>query len=312
MNISVCISATRPDTVGAAVRSIVNQTYPDWELIVVAQGPAAESITESVRRALDGREGRVITQSGRGVSRARNAAVAAADGELIAMADDDCEASPEWLVALVARFRASPRAGLVAGTLLAPPKARRSLGNCPASLPGDVLYEPAKAGHLPPPGFTLIGASFAFTRSTAEAVGPFDELLGPGARFPVAEEQDFLYRAVELGIVMRTAPEAVVRHTYGWRYGMRELWGHQRNYARGTGGFAAKLTLLGDPHGEWQLQEHRRIAALEWRKERSPAKLATKMRRCYHFSSGYRECLATCKVDGRGLLRERAMRLREH
>jgi glycosyltransferase involved in cell wall biosynthesis len=292
------------------VRSIVNQTYEDWELVVVAQGSAVAGITEAVRDALGGREGRVVPQSGRGLSRARNAAVAAADGELIAMTDDDCEASPDWLERLVARFNTFPRAGLVAGTLAAPPKARRGLGRCPAFLPGDVVYEPANSGHRPSPAsFTLIGANLAFTRSTADAVGPFDEMLGPGGRFGVAEDDDFEYRAAGLGIVIRTAPDAVVNHTYGWRYGMREMWGFQRNYARGHGGFSAKLTLLGDPDGEQVLKHHQ---GNDWWKWRRPRLLASMPRRWYHCSSAYRECLATCTIDGRGLLRERSAGRREY
>jgi glycosyltransferase involved in cell wall biosynthesis len=313
INVSVCISATRPDTIGAAVRSIVNQTYQDWELVVVAQGSAVAGITEAVRQSLGGREGRVVPQSGRGASRARNAGVAAADGELIAMTDDDCEASPEWLERLVARFKAFPRAGLVAGALAAPPKAHRGLGRCPAFLPADVVYEPAKSGHRPSPGGqTMLSANLAFTRSTAEAVGPFDELLGPGARFGVAEDDDFGYRAAGLGIVIRMAPDAVVNHTHGWRYGMREMWGLQRSYARGRGGFNAKLTLLGDPDGERMFKGHRRSATVGWWTERRPALLASTPRRWYHYSSAYRECLATCTIDDHGLLRERSAGRREY
>lgn len=309
MNVSVCISATRPDTIGAAVRSIVKQTHRDWELVVIAQGPAVAAIAEAVRDALGTHEGRVIPQSGRGLSRARNAAIAAAGGEVIAMTDDDCEASPEWLERLVARFNASPRAGLVAGTLAAPPKARRAPGRCPNFVPADVVYETAKPEHRPLPGrLNLIGGNLAFTRSTAEAVGPFDELLGPGGRFGVADDDDFGYRAAALGIVIRTAPDAVVYHTHGWRYGVRELWGFQRNYARGHGGFSAKLTLLGDPDGERLFKGLRRNAAFGWWTERRPGLLATTPRRWYHYSTAYRECLATCTIDGRGLLRERSAR----
>ena len=39
---SVCLPATRPSSVGAAIRSIQAQTFSDWELIVVGQGDDRE------------------------------------------------------------------------------------------------------------------------------------------------------------------------------------------------------------------------------------------------------------------------------
>lgn len=303
MNVSVCIAATRPDTVGAAVRSIVKQSYQDWELVVVCQGSA--EVAAVARKALGRHEGQVVALPGRGKSRALNAAVAAATGDLIAMTDDDCEAAPDWLEVLVAKLKASPQVGMIGGTLAAPPKSHWGLGTCPSCAPADVLYDPAVSGHLPPAGFAWIGANFAFRSSTADTVGPFDELLGPGARFPESEDVDFQYRAVEHGIVMQTAAAAVVNHTYGWRYGLRRGWRYQRDHCRGNGAFAAKLTLLNDPHGRVALEQHTRMASREWWERRSPAALPRAMRRYYHYSAGYRECLTGFVVDSEGLLREK-------
>lgn len=313
MNVSVCIAATRADTVGAAVRSIVSQTYQDWELVVVAQGGASDSIAAAVKDALGGREGKVVRDAGRGLSRARNAAIAAADGDVLAMIDDDCEADPEWLEAILSRLTRNSRVGVVTGTVVAPPKAKRGLGNCPASYPADVLYDPAVSGHQPPEGFDWIGANFALTRTAAEAIGPFDEYLGAGARFSAGEDADYRWRAVEQGIVMQVAPESIVRHTYGWRYGLRALHAFQRGYARGGGAFAAKLTLLGDPWGSYDLNEQRRKIAHDWRPGRRSnlpastqhtrlAALPIAIRRYLVFASAYRECMTDFRVDARALL----------
>jgi glycosyltransferase involved in cell wall biosynthesis len=304
VNVTVCIPATRPDTIGAAVRSIVKQTHDDWEVLVVAQGPSTPAITQTVREALGGREGRVIADDGRGVSRARNVAMAAAEGDVIALIDDDCEAAPNWLEVAVGRLEADPRLGLVAGALVAPPKGRRHLGNCTACLPDDVRYDPAVQGHQFPPGFFFLTANVALRRSAAEAIGGFDEFLGPGGRFPAADDDDFQYRAVERGVVMQATPESVVHHTYGWRYGARTLWGYRRDYARGGGAFAAKLTLLDDPHGAWILRHHRQMAVRDWLKHRRPAALPTKTVRYYYYAAAYKECLSAFSVDHRGFLRE--------
>src|SRR2546423_10210651 len=80
MKVSVCVAATRPDTVGDTVRSITAQTHPDWHLVVVAQGPGAGGVAAAVEQALgdhDRARATVVRQDGTGLSRARNAAVMA-------------------------------------------------------------------------------------------------------------------------------------------------------------------------------------------------------------------------------------------
>ncbi len=303
MKVSVCIAAMRPDTVGSAVCSIVNQTYRDWELVVVAQGQAAPAISQTVHEALRGREGRVIAQAGKGLSRARNAAVAAAHGDLIAMIDDDCEAEPDWLEALVAALRSTPHAGFVGGALVPPPRSRRGAGTCPSCFPGDVLYEPPYAWTDPPEGFVIVGGNLAFLRSAAERVGPFDEALGAGTHFAAAEEMDFERRAANLGIAMRSTPHAVVNHTSGWRFGIRTVWNFQRSYALGNGAHAAKMTLLGDPNGKRALRDMQRLAARDWLDRRHPRALPGGLVRYYYFATAYRECLKGFVVDRQGVLR---------
>lgn len=304
MTVSVCISATRPETVGAAVRSIAVQTYRDFELVVVAQGRASDQIAQAVRGELGSCNGRVVRDRGCGLSRARNLCVATATGGIIAMLDDDCEAAPDWLEVLVSKFRAHPGVGIIWGAVVPPPRARRGFGNCPSCNPKQVIHDPALFGHHPPAEFEFIGANLAFTRRAADTIGPFDETLGPGGRFPVSDDTDFEWRAVEHGIVQLSTPDAVVHHTHGWRYGLRALWTFQHRYARGNGAYAAKLTLLGDPWGARALKEHRRMAGRQWWARRNPAVLPIAVRRYLLYAAAYRECLAGFTVDSRHLLRE--------
>ena len=42
MRISVCIPTVRPTTLAQAVRSILEQTFQDWELVVIGQGDEAQ------------------------------------------------------------------------------------------------------------------------------------------------------------------------------------------------------------------------------------------------------------------------------
>jgi GT2 family glycosyltransferase len=276
-------------------------------LIVVAQGPSADGVADAVERHLGtAHKSCVIPQAGRGLSRARNAAVMAADGDVIAMIDDDCEADPDWINVIVDRFVAVPHAGIVGGAVVAPPTRLRGPGNCPSCSPAEALYEPSMRPERPPVDFGFIGANFAFRRRTAELVGEFDEFLGAGAIFPVAEEIDFRRRAEQLGIAILTTPKSVVYHTYGWRHGVNAVWNLQRNYARGNGAYAAKLTMLGDRGGRQQLSEMRRLTASDWLERRRPVALPAGLRRYYHFAAGYRECIRRFCIDERGLLQPRS------
>jgi glycosyltransferase involved in cell wall biosynthesis len=306
MKISVCVAATRPDTVGVLARSIAAQTHADWELVVIVQGGVAEAVAEAVERETAGVSARVLHQDGKGLSRARNEAVRLADGDVIAMTDDDCEAAPDWLAVLADRFDSLPRVGIVGGAVIAPPAAVHGPGNCPSCHPDEVVYEPAAHPDGPPPGFGWIGANFAFRRRTAELVGEFDELLGAGAHFPVAEEIDFMRRAEVLRIPMATTPKAVIHHTYGWRHGVAAVWRLQGNYARGNGAYAGKLTLLGDPRGVQDLAAMRRLTMFDWIERRRPVALPAGIRRYRLFAAGYRECLRDFSVDDRGLLQRRS------
>ena len=50
-------------------------------------------------------------------------------------------------------------------------------------------------------------------------------------------------------IKMGSTPSAIVTHTHGYRYGIKAVIQHSRNYASGNGALAAKMTLMGDPRG---------------------------------------------------------------
>jgi glycosyltransferase involved in cell wall biosynthesis len=302
MKVSVCLPATRPATVGATIRSIQAQTVSDWELLVVGQGNDHQirQVVEAAARA-DPRL-RYVHIDKRGSSRARNAAMQAASGEILAMTDDDCEARPDWLAVLTGVMAEGSDVALVGGALIAPPPGPVRPARCPRLMPADVLYDPvAHQGH-PPAGWDWIGANFAVRREVAERLGDFDEFLGVGADFPCGGDSDYKSRMEALGLKMRSTPRAVVYHTYGWRYGLRAVLDLQRRYARGMGALAAKLTLQGDPRGRHWLQMTRRDRLLRWLQRRQPHRLPTDLRILWHACDAYGKCLHHYRVNARGLL----------
>ena len=93
----------RPDLVGRAVRSALLQTLTDLEVVVVVDGP--DPSTFSVLATIQGADSRLrvlpLPQSVGGAD-ARNAGIETANGEWIAMLDDDDEWIPQKLEKQVA------------------------------------------------------------------------------------------------------------------------------------------------------------------------------------------------------------------
>ena len=120
----------RPDGLAVAVRSLLAQQGVDpagLELIVADNDPAGSAGTFVAEAAAAAPFPiRYVHMAEPGVANARNAAVAAASGELIAFLDDDEEAPPGWLAAMLAareRYAADVVFGPVRGR--APPHVTR-------------------------------------------------------------------------------------------------------------------------------------------------------------------------------------------
>ena len=88
----------RPELVQRAVRSALAQTYANIEVIVVVDGPDPATVAAlEVTRSTDSRLCVVALAQNLGGSDARNAGIKAANGEWIALLDDDDEWLPEKL-----------------------------------------------------------------------------------------------------------------------------------------------------------------------------------------------------------------------
>ena len=291
MKFTVCVPSVRATTLAHTVESILAQSWVDWELLLVGQGPDPELRRMGERmQQMDSRI-RYIHLDQRGLSRARNAGLRTATGDTIAMTDDDCEAAPDWLETLASLFQRYPQVGFIGGALVAPRVSRWKLETCLSFMPTEALYDPSE-GKDPPPGWAWVGANFAFRRSVAEIAGRFDECLGAGAPdFPVAEDVDYFMRLIAARVAMLATPAAVVYHTYGTRRGIRQNLRSERAYARGNAGLDAKLTLAGNPHGRQSASQVLWQEISDAVRSRKFYRLPLVLLSGLHYRAAYRQCL---------------------
>lgn len=194
---------------------------------------------------------RLLSEPVPGLAHARNRALRAARGRIVAMTDDDCVLHPDYFAHMARAFAGQPAPVIIGG---------RILRGDPADLMLTVKLEdhPMIAEPDSFPGGFVMGANLAFTADVARMVGPFDERFGAGAPFRAAEDTDFLLRAQALGIAIRYDPGFVVDHYHGRRR-EDEAVALLAGYGFGDGALYAKHMLTDRRVRRWMVQDIRNL-----------------------------------------------------
>jgi hypothetical protein len=117
-NAAVVVSIVTPlhnkgSYVAATIRSVLNQTWADWELVVVENG-SSDNGPEIVRQFSDSRI-RLVVSPKCGPGAARNFGLGLTTGEWVLFLDADDLLEPDHLTSLLQVAAAYPKATLVAG-----------------------------------------------------------------------------------------------------------------------------------------------------------------------------------------------------
>jgi GT2 family glycosyltransferase len=210
----VVITRNRPDDLEVCLRSVLANTFSEFELVVVDQSTGSRS-ADIVARFAE-RDSRVwlMRDSGVGASRARNIGTRVTGGEIVVFTDDDCEADPEWLARLISPLCKDSSAGIAYGSVVPAPHDMKT-----SFIVG---FRPTRAqrlmGRLAKLRDKGISANVAVRRSALEATGGFDEMLGPGSYFACAEDLDLAYRVLSKKFALLHVPDAKVVH-----HGLRDF-----------------------------------------------------------------------------------------
>jgi GT2 family glycosyltransferase len=219
----VVVNWNRREMLRGCLESLMRQEGPSFEIVVVDNGSSDGSaeMVESLKNSAKMRVLILKNAENRGFCAANNQGIAAASGKYVALLNNDAEAEPGWLQAMLSVVARHPDAGMIASKI--------------------VVYEdPAridKAGHLIWPdgqnrgrGTGQIdcgqydreeevlwpdGCAALYRKAMLDEIGGFDEDL-----FAYADDAELGLRARLAGWTCWYAPGAVVRHRRGATLGL--------------------------------------------------------------------------------------------
>lgn len=205
-----------------------------WEIVVVDNG-SRDGTSAVLAEAATRLPLRVVPEATPGLSRSRNAAIAASRGRLLAFTDDDCVPDPSWLATILREFARDPELAMLGGRVELFDQA-----DYPITIRTErTRRESPSAREM---SLALVGCNMAVRRVVATAVGGFDQLLGAATPAMAGDDTDFTYRVVRGGYRVAYVPEVLVRHDHGRRTdaAVRAL---RRAYKRSRGAIFAKHLL---------------------------------------------------------------------
>ena len=182
----------RLDTCLTALRA---QIYEGAFEIVVGDNGSPQG--EAAVAAVVAGRARLVVEARKGAGPARNTAVAAAKGALLAFTDCDCVPEPEWLASGVAALQ---RADIAGGYLYVFPENPKAVTSVEAF---DIVFGFDNEHYVRKTGYSVTASLFC-SRKVFDRVGGF--------RVGVSEDMEWGHRALSAGCTMTYEGRARVAH----------------------------------------------------------------------------------------------------
>lgn len=203
--------------VDSCLRSVLNNNYPDFEVIFVDNASEDKSL-EYVKNTFgsDKRLRFIENKASLGPAVGRNKAIACARGRYVAFLDNDTEVDKDWLTELVKVFESDPAIGAAQSKLLRTEQ-RESFDSTGDYLtPLGFLSERARGAKDTGQFdyvcdiFSAKSASSIIRKDVLDKIGAFDEDY-----YMYLEETDLCWRVWLSGQRVVFIPGSVVYHAYG-------------------------------------------------------------------------------------------------
>lgn len=184
------------------MRALGSQTFRDFRLIVVDQNHDDRLVP--VIASFESAFPIVHIRTEPGLSRARNIALECIEADVIAFPDDDCWYQPDLLERVACFLSGHPEWDGLGG------RATDAVGK-PVAGQFDAVASEMTIWNI----WRRVATYTLFLRRRLiEAVGPFDEMLGPGSTTPFggAEDIDYIARGLRAGCSVYYDPSLRVHH----------------------------------------------------------------------------------------------------
>jgi len=256
LTIAICTRG-RPVELGRCLDRLISlqDEGSDFEVVVVDNAPTDDrnlSVVSNYPTV------RYLVERTPGLSVARNAAIRAATGEVIAFTDDDVVPDRNWVNGLRAALQENPAAAAFSGPVLPleletePQILLEGRGGLGHSFERGLFTSTMAGSWTYPCGAACFGAgaNMAFRRITFERIGCFDEALGAGTPTRGGEDLDAFYRVVRAGLTWAYEPRMLVFHQH--RRDMEGLRAQVESWGRGNVAYLLK-SFRSDPGNRYKI-----------------------------------------------------------
>jgi len=204
VSIVIC-TRYRPAPLRNCLRAIAALSCRPHELIIV-DNSAGDKDTEELAREFSAV---YFVEPSVGLSRARNAGLAASKSEIVAYLDDDALPEEHWLERIIEPF-SDPLIAVVTGAAIVPGSMSSSVK---LAQPFFLNQTEKKWFEIAAFGGLGIGTNMALRKSACGTANFFDERLGRGAPFHAMEEHHAFAKLLSLGFGAVHLPAAIVYHS---------------------------------------------------------------------------------------------------
>lgn len=220
--VSVAMSVYNAEPyLAAAIESILNQTFKDFEFIIIDDGSTDHSLKTLQKYAIQDQRIRLTSRENRGIPQTRNEILAQSQGEFIAVMDADDIALPDRLARQVDFLQKHPEVVWVGGAFEVIDEKSRFLTTFYMAEDNDTIQHLLTEGHT-----SFLHSTAMIRRSSLLQINGYNEAFATGS------DLDLWLRLTEIGAVANLALPVVKYRLHTRSITSRSRQHHQQSNTR--------------------------------------------------------------------------------